>query len=65
MRIIPGILSLEVIFNLLFANHDLTSQNPRAQPDALQLQLIVKLFVELCKPLKKRQLTVLPKSIDQ
>jgi hypothetical protein len=65
MRIIPGILSLEIIFNLLFANHNLASKNHRALPDALQLRLMVKLFIELCKPLTERQLTMLPKSIDQ
>jgi hypothetical protein len=65
MRIIPGILSLEIIFNLLFANHNLANKNHRALPDALQLRLMVKLFIELCKPLKERQLTMLPKSIDQ
>jgi hypothetical protein len=65
MRIIPGILSLKITFNLLFANHNLANKNQRALPNALQLWLIVKLFIELCKPLEERQLTMLPKSINQ
>jgi hypothetical protein len=37
MRIIPGILSLKITFNLLFANHNLANKNQRALPNALQL----------------------------
>ena len=63
----PGlsIFPLEIIFNLLFGNHDLADKNHRALSDALQLRLMVKLFIELCKPPEKRQLSLLPRSIEE
>ncbi len=51
-----GILQLEVIFNLLFGNHDLANKNHRALPDALQLRLMAKLFIKLCKHQNKDSL---------
>ncbi len=60
-----GILQLEVIFNLLFGNHDLANKNHRALPDVLQLRLMAKLFIELCKPPEQRQLSIFPRSIDE
>lgn len=67
MSILPGsgILHLEVIFNLLFGNHDLADKNHRALPDAFQLRLMMKLFIELCKPPEQRQLSMFPRSIDE
>ena len=45
-----GILHLEVIFNLLFGNRALADKTHRALLDALQLRLVKKLLIELCKP---------------
>jgi len=41
---------LEVLFSILFADHDLASRNHRALVDAQQLRLMLLLWVELHKP---------------
>jgi len=53
---------LEILFPLLFSGHDLVRQNHRAFADALQLQLMVMLFEELCKPPNQRDLSLMPRT---
>ena len=48
---------LEVLFSILFADHDLASRNHRALTDAQQLRLMVLLWVELHKPPPLRRLS--------
>ena len=51
---------IDILFPLLFSGHHLVGQNHRALADAEQLQLIVILFEELCKPPNQRDLSLLP-----
>lgn len=53
---------LEILIPLLFSGHDHVGQNHRTFADVLQLQLMVMLFEELCKPLNQRDLSLLPKT---
>lgn len=48
-------LKLPVLFPLLFGeNHELSGRNHHALVDAQQLSLVVKVFIDLCKPPDKR-----------
>lgn len=48
-------LTLPVLFPLLFGeNHELSGRNHHALVDAQQLSLLVKVFIDLCKPPDKR-----------
>jgi hypothetical protein len=51
---------LEVLFSILFADHDLAGRNHRALVDAQQLRLMLLLWVELHKPPPHRRLSQFP-----
>jgi hypothetical protein len=53
---------LEVLFSILFADHDLASRNHRALADAQQLRLMLLLWVEPHKPPPLRRLSQFPQS---
>jgi hypothetical protein len=51
---------LEVLFSILFADHDLAGRNHRALADAQQLRLMFLVLVELHKPPPLRRLSQFP-----